>query len=162
MATDVVESRGGLHESASRRANRGDLVFRVVSSGAGILLLAIMAAIAVFRASGALDAVQHLISPVTSLVGIPVEVVPIALLKPLSGSGALAIMADTMKTYGPDSLVGYMVSVMNGSTETTFYVLAVYFGSVQVRAVRHTLAACLVADTVGLISAVYLTRLFFG
>lgn len=125
-------------------------------------LVAMLAAISIFRASGALDALQKIISPVTSFIGIPVEVLPMALLKPLSGSGSLAIMADTMKTYGPDSLVGYMVSVMNGSTETTFYVLAVYFGSVQVRAVRHTLAACLVADAIGLASAVYLTRLFFG
>ncbi len=80
----------------------------------------------------------------------------------MSGSGALAVMTETMKTNGPDSFVGYMVSLINGSSETTFYVLALYFGSVQVRAVRHTLAACLIADALGLGLTVALCHLFFG
>ncbi len=125
-------------------------------------LVAILVAVGMFRASGGFDALVGLVGPVTERLGIPAAVLPMAFMKPLSGSGALGIMMDTMKQYGPDSLVGYTVSVMNAGSETTFYILAVYYGSVQVRAVRHTLAACLVADTVGLTGAVYLSRLFFG
>jgi spore maturation protein SpmA len=125
-------------------------------------LVAILVAVGMFRASGAMGALIALAKPIATPLGIPVEVLPMGLLKPLSGTGAFAIMTDTMKTYGVDSLYGYMVSVMNGSTETTFYVLAVYFGSVQVRAVRHTLLACLTADAIGLASAVYLSRLFYS
>ncbi len=84
-----------------------------------------------------------------------------ALVRPLSGSGAMGIMTATMTEYGADSFVGYLVSVMNGSTETTFYVIALYFGSVRVRAVRHTLAACLTADAVGIMAALLWSRLFF-
>lgn len=125
-------------------------------------LVAILVAIGMFRASGGMEALIGLLSPVTALIGMPAEALPMALIRPLSGSGALAVMTETMKTNGADSLVGYMVSVMNGSTETTFYVLAVYFGSVQVRATRHTVAACLAADGAGLLAAVGLTHLFFG
>ncbi|MFO0727471.1 MAG: nucleoside recognition domain-containing protein [Myxococcota bacterium] len=124
-------------------------------------LVAILVAIAMFRASGAMDFLVHLIGPVTNLIGIPAETLPMAFIRPLSGSGALAVMTDTMKTYGPDSLVGFIVSVMNGSTETTFYVLAVYFGSVGIRATRHTVWACLAADVAGLASAVLYSRIFY-
>jgi spore maturation protein B len=84
-----------------------------------------------------------------------------ALVRPLSGSGAYGVMMETMKTHGPDSFVGFVVSVMNGSTETTFYVLAVYFGAAGVRAVRHTVAACLAADLTGALMAVVCARVFF-
>jgi spore maturation protein SpmB len=84
-----------------------------------------------------------------------------ALIKPLSGSGSLAVMTETMKTYGPDSFVGFLVCVINGSFETTFYVLAVYFGSVGVRATRHTVLACLSSDLTGLVAATVFSRLFY-
>ncbi len=125
-------------------------------------LVAILAAVGMLRASGGLDALVGLLGPITSRVGVPAEVLPMAFMKPLSGSGALGIMMDTMKQYGPDSSIGYMVSVMNAGSETTFYVLAVYYGSVQIRAIRHTLAACLIADAVGLTGAVWISRFFFG
>ncbi|MGI5861113.1 MAG: nucleoside recognition domain-containing protein [Myxococcales bacterium] len=125
-------------------------------------LLAIIVAIGMFRASGAMEALTGALSPITGLIGMPAETLPMALIRPLSGSGALAVMTETMRTYGPDSLIGYIVSIMNGSTETTFYVLAVYFGAVQVRAARHTVAACLCADTLGILGSVLLARLFFG
>lgn len=125
-------------------------------------LVAILVAIGMFRASGGMEALIALLTPVTELIGMPAEALPMALIRPLSGSGALAVMTETMKVNGADSLVGYMVSVMSGSTETTFYVLAVYFGSVQVRATRHTVAACLAADVTGMLAAVGLTHLFFG
>lgn len=125
-------------------------------------LVAILVAIGMFRASGGMETLVTVLAPVTGLIGMPAETLPMALIRPLSGSGALAVMTEAMKTHGPDSLIGYMVSVMNGSTETTFYVLAVYFGSVQVRATRHTVAACLAADGTGVLMAVLLTHLFFG
>ena len=125
-------------------------------------LIAILVSIGMFRASGAMDAVTNILGPVTRLVGMPPEVLPMALIRPLSGSGALAILTETMKTFGPDSLVGYTVSVMSGSTETTFYVLAVYFGAVGVKATRHTVPACLAADITGILAACWISRLFFG
>jgi len=124
-------------------------------------LVAILVAIGMFRASGAMDATVALLAPVTGLLGFPAEALPMALIRPLSGSGAFGVMTETMRAYGPDSFVGFVVSVMNGSTETTFYVLAVYFGSVQVRVARHTVWACLAADITGAIMAVLLSRVFF-
>lgn len=125
-------------------------------------LIAILVGIAMFRASGAMDAVAQVLSPITSRVGFPVEALPMALIKPLSGTGALGVMTETMKTYGPDSFIGYLVCLLNAGTDTTFYVMALYFGSVQVRVVRHTLAACLAADFAGFAAATALCHLFFG
>ncbi len=124
-------------------------------------LVAILGAVGMFRASGALDAIIVAVTPVTSLIGFPAEALPMALVRPLSGSGAMGVMMETMKAYGPDSFVGYLVSVMNGSTETTFYVLALYFGSVRVRAARHTVVACLAADATGALAALLWCRIFF-
>jgi len=125
-------------------------------------LVAILVCIGMFRASGALELLISWVQPATSLAGIPAEVLPMALVRPLSGSGALGVMVETMTTYGPDSFIGYIVSVINGSTETTFYVLAVYCGSVQVRVTRHTLPACLAADLTGFLAAVGWCWVFFG
>jgi len=125
-------------------------------------LVAILVGIAMFRASGAMDALIGLLSPLTSRLGFPAEALPMALIKPLSGSGALGVMSETMRTHGPDSFVGYLVCLLNAGTETTFYVLAVYFGSVQVRVLRHTLVACLTADLAGYVAATSLCHLFFG
>ena len=124
-------------------------------------LVAILVAIGMFRASGAMDAFASFIGPVTSRVGLPAEAVPMALMRPFSGSGSLAVMIDTMKRHGTDTFVGFLVSLINGSSETTFYVLSVYFGAVQVRAVRHTLAACLTSDVLGLVITVALAHFFF-
>ena len=124
-------------------------------------LVAIIVAVGIFRASGALGALTGAVSHVTSLVGFPAEALPMALIRPLSGSGAMGVMTETMQTHGPDSFVGYLVSVMNGSTETTFYVLALYYGSVRIRAVRYTVAACLTADAVGVAAALLWCRIFF-
>lgn len=125
-------------------------------------LVAILVGVGMFRASGAMEAVTSTIGPWTSKIGFPAEALPMAMMRPLSGQGSLGVMMETMKTNGVDSFVGYLVSLINGSSETTFYVLALYFGAVQVRSVRHTLAACLVADTVGLLITLGLTHLFFG
>ena len=127
-------------------------------------LVAILVAIAMLRASGTLDAVTRALGPFTSLVGLPADALPMALLRPLSGSGAYALLASTIQdpAIGPDSYTGYLVSTMQGSTETTFYVLAVYFGAIQVRRIRHTLAAGLVADVAGVAGSIVACTYLYG
>ena len=126
-------------------------------------LVAMLGAIGIFRAGGAMEGwLIPLLKYVTDPIGMPAEVLPMALMRPLSGSGSLGIMAETMSVYGPDSLLGIMVSTFYGSTETTFYVLAVYFGAVNVKNTRHALPAGLIADVVGIIAAVFIVKLLFG
>ena len=125
-------------------------------------LVAMLFAIGVFRASGAMDVLITLLTPATSLIGMPAEALPMALLRPLSGSGSLGLMTEIMKTHGPDSFLGVLVSTMYGSTETTFYVLAVYFGSAAVKNTRHALPAGLIADFFGMIGALLICRILFG
>ncbi|MCF7802315.1 MAG: spore maturation protein [Candidatus Marinimicrobia bacterium] len=124
-------------------------------------LVAILVAIGAFRTSGALELLAKLLSPVTGLIGMPGELVPMAFMRPLSGSGALGIVSELVTTHGPSSMIGRMASVMEGSTETTFYVLAVYFGSVSIRNSRHALPAALTADLAGIIAAVLVCHLVF-
>ena len=124
-------------------------------------LVGMLVAIGVFRASGALDLITNALSPITNKIGMPGEVLPMALIRPLSGGGASGVMNELFATYGPDSLIGRMASVMNGSTETTLYVLAVYFGAVGIKKSRHALPAGLIADAVGLITAVVVTNIMF-
>jgi len=124
-------------------------------------MVAILVAVAMFKASGAMALLQESVGVAMSYLGMPTEALPMAIIRPLSGSGAFAYMGSIFNEYGPDSFIGQMVSVMQGSTETTLYVLAVYFGSVQVFRVRHALAAGLSADLAGIIAAVCLSNLFF-
>lgn len=126
-------------------------------------LVAILVAVGMLRASGALDAAVLWLGQWTSQIGLPAEALPMALLRPLSGSGAYAVLAATINdpAIGPDSYVGYLVSTLQGSTETTFYVLAVYFGAIQVRRVRHALAAALSADVMGVMAAVAICAYLF-
>lgn len=116
-------------------------------------LVAILVAVGMFRASGALDLVIALLRPLTEPLGFPAEALPMALVRPLSGSGAYGILAETMQAHGPDSQVGLLVSTIQGSTETTFYVIAVYFGAAGVTRLRHAVAAGLLADVAGVIGA---------
>lgn len=127
-------------------------------------LVAILVAVGMFRASGAMEAMVNAIGGMTTRLGMPAEALPMALLRPLSGSGAYGIMASIINNpaVGPDSYTGYLVSTLQGSTETTFYVLAVYFGAVQVRRIRHALAAALTADVVGIAAAVAICSLLYG
>ena len=127
-------------------------------------LIAMLAAIAVFRASGCMDYVVNGIASVVSLCGLNTDFVPtlpIALMKPLSGSGARGLMVDVMHHYGVGSFQGKLAAIIQGSTETTFYVLAVYFGSVQIKNTRHALVCGLVADAMGLIGAIITGYIFF-
>lgn len=127
-------------------------------------LVAILVAVGMLRASGAMDALVGLLGAVTEPLGLPAEALPMALMRPLSGSGAYGIMAAIINdpAIGPDSYTGYLVSTLQGSTETTFYVLAVYYGAVQVRRIRHTLAAALTADVAGVVCAILACLYIFG
>ena len=128
-------------------------------------LVAILVAIGVFRASGAMDMLIGMINDGVSLLGVDtqwVEAMPTALMKPLSGSGARGMMVDAMTTYGADSFVGRLSCIFQGSTDTTFYILAVYFGSVGVRNTRHAVNCGLLADLAGIIAAIAICYLFFA
>jgi len=127
-------------------------------------LVAILVAVGMFRASGAMDVLVGAIGVVTEPLGMPPEALPMALLRPLSGSGAYGILASIIgdPAIGPDSYTGYLVSTLQGTTETTFYVLAVYFGAVQIRRIRHALAAGLTADFAGIVAAVVICSLLYA
>ena len=125
-------------------------------------LVAILVAIGMFRAAGGIEMLTKLLAPALSYIGFPSELLPMAFMRPLSGSGSLGVLTDIAKTYGADSLLARTAATIFGSTETTFYVLAVYFGSVGVKRTRHALAAGLVADVVGITVSVIICRLMFG
>jgi spore maturation protein SpmB len=127
-------------------------------------LVAILVAVGMFRASGAMEMLIGPLGAVTALVGLPTDALPMALLRPLSGSGAYGVLASIIQdpAVGPDSYTGYLVSTMQGSTETTFYVLAVYFGAVNIRRVRHALPCALMADVAGIAGAVAICLILYG
>ncbi len=124
-------------------------------------LVAILCAVGMLRGSGAIDLFVDAVGTYTMALGMPAEALPMALLRPLSGSGAYGVMMATMTEHGPDSYVGYVVSTLQGSTETTFYVLAVYFGAVNIQRIRHAMAAALTADAVGIVATVAACALYF-
>jgi len=125
-------------------------------------LVAMLIAIGIFRAGGAMDWLIYILKPVTNLIGMPAEALPMALMRPLSGSGSLGLMTDIMKVHGPDSFIGILVSTIQGSTETTFYVLAVYFGAVNIKSTRHAVPVGLIADVAGILGALFIVRLLFS
>ena len=124
-------------------------------------LVGMLIAIAIFRAGGAMDWLIFLLKPITSTIGMPAEALPVALMRPLSGTGSLALMTDVMKVHGPDSFIGILVSTIQGSTETTFYVLAVYFGAVNIKNTRHAVPVGLIADVAGVLGALFIVKIFF-
>ncbi len=109
-------------------------------------LLAMLIAVNCFRASGAMDYVINLIKPAVNVVGIPPEIVPLIFIKPLSGSGAIGVFTDIVKSYGPDSFLGFLSSIIMGGTETIFYTITVYFGAVGIKKVRHSLWVALIVN----------------
>ena len=125
-------------------------------------LVAMLIAIGIFRAGGAMDWLIFILKPITSLIGMPAEALPMALMRPLSGSGSLGIMSENLAVYGPDSFIGILVSTFYGSTETTFYVLALYFGSVNIKNTRHALPVGLIADVAGILGALFIVKLLFS
>ena len=147
-------------------------VFSALCAGAGeglsvtlrILpaLTALLTGVYMLRASGAMELLAGLLTPILTRVGIPPETVGLLLIRPVSGSGALAVGSEIMQTYGPDSTIGRTAAVMLGSTETTFYTVAVYFGAVGIKQLRHTVKSALLADFTGMLLAVYIARLLLG
>lgn len=125
-------------------------------------LVAMLVAIGIFRASGAMDFLIMILSPVTNLIGMPAEVLPMALMRPLSSSGSLGVMSEIMNVHGTDSFIGILASTLYGSSETTFYVLALYFGSVNIKRVRHSVVAGIAADIAGVLGALFIVKLLFG
>ncbi|MDH3225408.1 MAG: spore maturation protein [Gemmatimonadota bacterium] len=125
-------------------------------------LVAILFAIGMFRASGAMDFLADALRPILALVGFPAEVLPMAIIRPLTGSGSAGVVAEMIQAYGEDSIFVKMAAVMFGSTETTFYVVAVYFGAVNIRRTRHAVPAGLTADFAAMLIAVWTVRLLFG
>jgi spore maturation protein B len=125
-------------------------------------LVAILFAIGMFRASGAMDFLVAAMNPILAPIGFPAEVIPMAIVRPLTGSGSAALVADMIAQYGEDSLFVKMAAVMFGSTETTFYVVAVYFGAVNIKRTRHAVPAGLTADICAMLIAVWIVRLLFG
>ena len=125
-------------------------------------LVGLLTAVSMFRASGAMEWLSRLCAPVLNWVGIPPELMPLMLIRPVSGSGALAVASDVITAHGPDSYAGRVAAVMLGSTETTFYTIAVYFGSAGIHRTRHAVPAALTADLTGFLASALAVRLFFG
>jgi len=125
-------------------------------------LVAMLFAIAMFRASGAMEILLSMIAPVFSLLGIPAEVLPMAVVRPLTGSGSVGILAELIQTHGADSIIVKIAATMFGSTETTLYVLAVYFGAVNISKTRYAIKAGLIADFSGFLAAVFVCTLMFS
>ena len=124
-------------------------------------LVGMMIAISVFRASGAMDYVALLLDPLTARIGAPSEILPVALMRPLSGSGVLGMASELMRIYGPDSFIGRLASVMQGTTDTTFFILTVYFGSVGIKKYRYAIVTGLTADVIGFLASLYICNLLF-
>ena len=124
-------------------------------------LVGLLTAVSMFRASGAMEWLSGLLAPVLGWLGIPLETAPLLLIRPISGSGALAVATDLMRTHGPDSYIGRVAAVMLGSTDTTFYTIAVYFGSAGIHRTRHAVPAALAADLTGFAASALAVRLFF-
>ncbi|MCW2278322.1 spore maturation protein [Heliophilum fasciatum] len=125
-------------------------------------LVAMLVALGIFRESGAMDLVMGAIRPVTNLMGIPSEILPLAIMRPLSGSGALGVATELINTFGPDSMIGRLASTMQGTTDTTFFVLTIYFGAVGVQRYRYSLFTGLLADVTSFLASVYFCNLWFG
>lgn len=150
-----------------KRENAYDLMLQGAGEGLKILvslvpaLILLLTAVTMLRASGAVELLSSLLAPIFSLVGIPPETALLVMIRPLSGSAALAVGAELMAEHGPDSLIGRTAAVMLGSTETTFYTISVYFGAAGIKKTRYTIPAALIADFVGFFVASLTVRLFW-
>jgi len=151
-----------------RRVNVYDVLTEGAREGLTVLLhilpplVGLLTAVSMFRASGAMEYFAQLFSPLLSLLGIPPETAALLFVRPVSGGGALAVGSELMTRYGPDSYIGRVAAVMLGSTETTFYTIAVYFGSAGIIRTRHTIPAALIADLAGFMASAFAVRLFFS
>jgi spore maturation protein B len=124
-------------------------------------LVAILVAVGMLRAAGAIDLLARWLDPILSRIGMPSEILPLAIMRPLSGSGSMGIVTELIKAHGPDSFIARLAATAYGSTETTFYVLAVYFGAIGIKKARHAVVAGLLADIVSLVAALIICRFVF-
>ena len=153
---------------ASRRVDVYGALTRGAEEGLGVLLrilpslVGLLTAVYMFRASGAMEFLGQLLAPLLTALGIPPECAPLLLIRPISGSGALAVGSELMERCGVDSYAGRVAAVMLGSSETTFYTVAVYCGAAGIRRTRYTIPAALIADGVMFLTSAYAVRLFFG
>ena len=125
-------------------------------------MLAMILGVNIFLKSGFVNFVFEYLDPLLKLLSLPLEVLPMAFIRPISGSSALAILSSLLKEKGPDSFIGRLASVMQGSTDTTFYILTLYYGSVGIKKIRYSLIAGLGADLAGIIGSIFITQMFFG
>ena len=150
-----------------RRENAYDILLSGTAEGLRLMasivpaLILLLTAVSMLRASGAVEAISAFLAPGFSLLGIPPETAMLVLVRPISGSAALAVGADLMREYGTESLVGRTAAVMLGSTETTFYVISVYFGAAGIQKTRYAIPAALIADLIGFVVASLTSRLFW-
>ncbi len=165
-AVGMIIASGGLDVISNALEPLAKLLFipkEGISTAFSILpsLIALMTAVGMIIASGGLDVISNALEPLAKLLFIPKELVPLGLLRPISGSGALAIYENILSVHGPDSFIGKVASVMQGSTETTFYTIAVYYGAVKVIKTKYTLVPALTADIVGFIMSGLIVSTFF-
>ena len=157
IVTYALLSKTSVYDNFSEGAKNGvTTLFNIFPS-----LLAIMVSVAMLRESGALDTLMHLLSPITSRLGINDDVMLLGIVRPLSGSGALGILGDILKTGGADSFSGIVASVIMGSTETTFYTLMVYFSKTKVKYTKRVIPAAVFGDIVGLLASIWVCKIFF-
>ena len=151
-----------------RKENTYELLLSGSSEGLKLLasiipaLILLLTAVTMLRSSGAIELLSRFLAPVFRFFGIPPETAMLVLVRPLSGSAALAVGADLMAEYGPDSIIGKTVAVMLGSTETTFYTISVYFGAAGIQKTRYTIPAALIADLTGFLVASWTVKLFWS
>jgi spore maturation protein B len=134
-----------------------ETIFKIMPSLVGLLV-----AVGVFKASGALDILIVILRPIIDILGMPTQVAPLALLRPISGSASFAFVTEIIKAFGPDTYEGRVAATMMGSTETIFYTLAVYYGAVGIKNIRYTLVAALMADIISVIASLWACRFIFG
>ena len=147
-----------VYDALLRGAGEGlEVLFRIVPA-----LVALMTAVYMLRASGALELAAQVLAPLLDRAGVPAQLLPLMLVRPISGSAALGVGAELIQSWGPDSYLGRVAAVMLGSTETAFYTIAVYFGSVGVSRTRYAIPAALCADLTGFLAAAWAVRLCFG
>lgn len=125
-------------------------------------LVGMIVSIAILQASGAMTAFIHLIEPVLTFIGVPPEIIPLALVRPISGTAALGMTTDLIEKFGPDEFIGRLASTMQGSTDTTLYILTVYFGAVGIKKMRYALKVGLLADLIGIIASIIIVTIVFG
>lgn len=152
----IVKKVNVYDEFLSGATESFDMIFKIFPS-----LLAMILGVNIFIKSGVLSFIYQLIEPFFEFIRVPIQVFPMMIMRPISGTSTLAILNSLFEQYGPDSLIGRMASIIQGSTDTTFYVLTLYFGSIGIKKIKYALKAGLFADLIGIIAAVLITNFFF-